>query len=150
LNSGHAFAPDKEPHTFAIPVYIAMVFIIVAKSSEHINDEASIRIAVVTLVSLFQTLLMFIIQRLQIKYKSVEVVKHPDDDSRSIKHADDDDDEGADLGDVLERGNKLDVILDEVRRGIRYETFYYLNSVFFQMTITWIIISITRSNQVLH
>jgi hypothetical protein len=146
LNAGDVFAPDREPHTFAIPIYLVMLFIIVAKSAEHINDEASIRISIVTLVSLFQTLVMFIIQRLHIKYKGNHAIS---DDGTGDKHEEEDEEED-DLGDIVDRGSKLDLILDEVRRGIRYETFYYLNSVFFQMTITWIIISITRSNQVLH
>lgn len=146
LNADKTFAPDREPHTFAVPIYMSMVFIIVAKSAEHINDQDSIRIAIVTLVSLFQTLIMFIIQRIHIKYKGDTGVKGV---PRVVDEDTDGEDED-DLGDVMERGDKLDEFLDEVRRGIRYETFYYLNSVLFQMTITWIIISITRSNQVLH
>lgn len=144
LNVNGGFNPDKEPHTFAIPIYLFMVFIIVAKSSEHINDEASIRIAIVTLVSLFQTLIMFILQRVHIRYRYVADDEQTDQESES-----EDTVEKGDLGNVLERGEKIDMILDEIRRGIRFEALYYLNSVFFQMTITWIAISITRTDQVL-
>jgi len=144
LNSGNAFNPDKEPHVFAVPFYIAMIFIIVAKSSEHINDETSIRLAIVTLVSLFQTLIMFMLQRLHIRYRYVNV-SGDDDDTDGTDEADD-----GELGNVMKKGDKIDMVLDEIRRGIRYEALYYINGMLFEMTITWIIISITRTNQVLH
>lgn len=151
LNNGEQFQPDREPHFFAIPIYFVMILLIIAKSSEHINDEASIRIAIVTLVSLFQTLVMFVLQRIHIKYQYRDEVEH----RHSIVEDEDeftDTEEERALENVVnsKHTDRVDMILDEIRRGVKYEGFYYINSVLFEMTITWIIISITRSDQVLH
>jgi hypothetical protein len=44
----------------------------------------------------------------------------------------------------------LDMELNEMRRGIKYELFHYVNSIIFHMAITWVIINLTRTDQVLH
>lgn len=155
LNTSTKFEPDREPHFFAIPLYFVMILLIIAKSSEHINDEASIRMLIVTLVSLFQTLTMFILQRMHIRYQ-YRVESENESGHERINGEDEDDEEEGDCVSSLEnvvnskQSERIDMILDEMRRGIKYEGFYYVNSVLFEMNITWIIISITRSKQELH
>lgn len=150
LNPTIEFSPDKEPHIFAIPLHILMILMIIGKASEHINDDKSLKIAIVTLISLGLTLMSYIIQRIHIKYKSTQV-----GNSHKFEIDDDAQSEGAsaELENVVPSSDKmmeLDAILDEMRRGIQYESFYYLNSILFAMTVTWFIITITQSNEILH
>lgn len=115
---------------------------IITKSPEHINDEASIQIAIVTAVSLFLTLSMFVLQQTHIKhhYKDMECDTTPrEDDAEALENVAD-----------TQKGQRIENILDEIRRGIKYEGFFYVNSVVFQTTVTWVIISITRYDQALH
>jgi hypothetical protein len=142
LNMSNQFNPDREPHFFALPIYIIMILMIITKSPEHINDEASIQIAIVTAVSLFLTLSMFVLQQTHIKhhYKDMECDTTPrEDDAEALENVAD-----------TQKGQRIENILDEIRRGIKYEGFFYVNSVVFQTTVTWVIISITRYDQALH
>lgn len=147
LSDDHEFNPPREPHTFAFPLHIMMILMIVAKSTDHINDEKSTKIAFVTLVSLTLTLVSYVIQRLQINYKS---------DTSSKKTAEIEDEETdeeskiPDLGDMSTKMDMIDKICNEIRRGIQYEIFHYTNSILFAMTVTWFIINITRTDQVLN
>ena len=150
LNPTVPFSPEKEPHVFAIPLHILMIIMIIGKASEHINDDKSLRIAIVTLISLGLTLMSYVIQRLHIRFRSSQV------GNGSFEIGDDDevsDTETAELEGVAPSAGKmmeLDATLDEIRRGIQYESYYYLNSILFAMTVTWFIITITQSNEILH
>lgn len=150
LNINKQFNPDKEPQMFAIPIHILMILMIVGKASEHINDDKSLNIAIVTLISLGLTLVSYVLQRIHIKYQQPNLYSH---DSTAV---DVDDDKSVDGGDELESVvptmksiEHLDAVLDEMRRGIQYESYYYTNSVLFAMTVTWFTINITQSDQVL-
>lgn len=143
LNPTLNFNPEKEPHFFAIPLHIVMIILIIATASEHINDDKSLRIAIITLISLGLTLLSYIIQRMHIRYRSslVDPVDSADDsDTNELEN----------VVPTDEKMAKLDEAISEIRRGIQYESYYYLNSILFAMTVTWFIITITQSNEILH
>ena len=147
------FNPDKEPHTFAIPLHMFMIILIIGKASEHINDQRSLNIALITLVSLGLTLVSYVLQKIQIKYqsKSLSEIVEPEE-----TNDDSDSDHGGTESDLEKvspskaRIDRLDAILDEVRRGIQFEAYYYINSTLFAITVTWFILNITQSNQTLH
>lgn len=149
LNPTVPFNPEKEPHVFAVPLHVLMIVMIIDKASEHINDDKSLRIAIVTLISLSLTLMSYVIQRLHIRFRSRDV-------GGSFENGDDEgvsDSETAELERVAPSAGKmmeLDATLDEIRRGIQYESYYYLNSILFAMTVTWFIITITQSDEILH
>lgn len=149
LNPTIEFSPDKQPHTFAIPLHILMILMIIGKASEHINDNKSLKIAIVTLISLGLTLMSYIIQRLHITYRSSDIgIKVQDEKDTDSERGDTET-----LENVVPSSQEmaqLDATLDEIRRGIQYESYYYLNSILFAMTVTWFIINITRSNEILH
>lgn len=146
LNTDKAFFPDRQPHTFGIPLYIAMILVIVAKSSDHINDKASIRIAIVTIVSLFQTLIGFLIQKAHINFSGNKAAV----DDEVFAPVDVDTAAERDLENIIEKGEQLDLVMDEISRGVKYESFHYINSTLFTLTITWVVINITRNDQILN
>jgi hypothetical protein len=151
LNPNDQFHPDKEPHMFAIPLHVLMILMIIGKANEHINDDKSLKIAVVTLISLSLTLVSYILQRVHISYRSKMLNGDGDD---PISDDDQDPDLGGDhdLGGVIHpksQTDRLDAMMDEVRRGVQYESYYYINSALFAMTVTWFTINITQTNQVL-
>lgn len=129
LNTFTKFEPDREPQNFAIPLYFVLVFFISIKSPEH-------KVSIITSVLLLiHTLFKFILQWMHIRYQ-YRVDPH--------ELNDDENEEGVStLENVvnIKQNKRNDAILDEIRRGIKYEGFYYINSVLFEMTITWIIIS---------
>ena len=142
LNPHYSFRPDKEPHMFAIPLHLIMILMIIGKANEHINDEKSLHIALLTLIPLAMTLMSHIFQRYHIAY-------------RTNFDEDDDDEDGDGENDLENVGSKCEIdrlgkVLDEMRRGIQYEAYYYTNSGLFAITVTWFIINITQSDQVLH
>lgn len=154
LNPNKSFNPEKEPHVFAIPLHVFMILMIIGKASEHINDDKSLKIAIVTLISLGLTMVSYILQRLQISYQTPDHLKveHAEED-RADDTASEHGEGGGDLERVVpskEHNDRLDALLDEVRRGIQYESYYYVNSTLFAMTVTWFIINITQTNQTLH
>jgi hypothetical protein len=146
MHPSNTFNPGKSPHTFAIPIHIMMILMIVAKANEHITDEESMKIAVVTLVSLALTLVSYILQGFQITYRSPRII---DDGIEKVDYDDDTEQAEAELDSVVRPTDQLDAMLDEVRRGIQYESYYYTNSALFTMTVTWFIITITQTDQVL-
>jgi hypothetical protein len=152
LNPDSTFRPDREPHTFAIPLHLVMIFLIIGKASEHTNDDKSVKIAIITLISLVVTLVSHVIQKFHIAYH----VFHGDDipcEDVEDEYEDDGTDtrgESSVLENVAMSMDKLDVVLDDIGRGIQYETYYYADTVLFATTITWFIINITETDQELH
>jgi hypothetical protein len=150
LNPDDQFNPGKEPHMFAIPLHLLMILMIMGKANEHINDDKSLKIAVVTLISLSLTLVSYIIQRVHILYRSKMI------NSSGVgeeSEGGDDDDQDLDLEGVIHsksHSDRLDAIMDEVRRGVQYESYDYINSALFAMTVTWFSINVTQTNQTLH
>lgn len=151
LNPSNNFNPDKGPHTFAIPIHVTMIFMIIAKANEHITDEKTMQIAMTTLVSLSLTLVSYVIQKFHIAYRSSNVSSYVEDDDEDD---DDDDEETARLENVAQNSkmktDHIDAVLNEIRRGIKYEAYHYINSILFAMTVTWFILNITQSDQQLH
>jgi hypothetical protein len=139
LNSAYDFMPSKEPHLFAIPLYALLIVFITIKSTEHVDQNLNIRVAVASLVSLFQTSLMFVIQRLHIYWhRGAQRV------AEGTAAAEEDGDEEA-RGEVKVAHDTG----DSQRRAIFYEIIHYVNSTLFMMTVSWITISITREDVVL-
>lgn len=136
LNTNYEFMPSKEPHFFAIPIYVLLIVFVSIKSTENINGEFTTRVAIVSLISLFQTSMMFIIQRLHIR-KNVgnQVVSAADDQE---------DDTGTSKMDPIDENEA------EVRRGIFYEILQYTNSSIFMGIVSWLIISVVRNDIVLN
>jgi hypothetical protein len=135
LNANYDFMPNKEPHVFAIPIYILLIVFVSIKSTENLTGEFSTRVAIVSLISLFQTSLMFIIQRFHVgKFGAQQVVSHAAGD------------EGDDEGDKLD---PIEDMTSAVRRGIFYEILQYTNTNIFMMVVSWLIISIVRNDVVL-
>lgn len=148
MNRGGQFRPTVAPHTFAIPLYIIMVMFIAFKSTEHISEPDRLKIAIVTSITLFQSGLMFIIQKLHINFNKVS-------DMDELKEQMKEDRETAeDEGDldmpITETNAILDMEITEMRRAIKYDLFHYLNSIIFHIAISWIIINLTRGNEILH
>lgn len=138
LNRNYDFMPNKEPHFFAIPIYVLLIIFVSIKSTENINGEFTTRVAIVSLISLFQTSMMFIIQRLHIgKNTGNQIVSGADEE--------DDDAQGA-----PPKLDPIDEIVSDVRRGIFYEVLQYTNSSIFMGVVSWLIISIVRNDVVLN
>jgi hypothetical protein len=143
-----------EPHIFAIPIYVMMICFIIAKSAQSISDSFSNRIALITIISLFQTCVTFVIQRLHIYLtlrdrRAMEKLKEADRDQEKQDRDDDEDGERDALSVENFTEGYLDMDISILRRGIIFEVMQYANSTLFQMTISWLIISITRSKSVL-
>jgi hypothetical protein len=156
MNPNKPFTPEKEPHTFAIPLHVLMILLIVGEATQHIDDDKSIKIAIITLISLGLTLVSYVLQRLQIKFQSKELLVYNLNDDDDEKGDDDDTQSEHGTSNDLEKVvptqqtmDRLDAMLDEIRRGIQYESYYYINSTLFAMTVTWFIINITRSKETL-
>lgn len=151
LNTNYEFLPEIEPHVFAIPIYVLMICFIIVKSAQSISDTFSSRIVLITIISLFQTCVMFLIQRFHI-YKtlrdrrSIENMKEAEEDEEK---QDKDENEQDELSNENFTENYLDMDIAILRRGIIFEIIQYTNSTLFQMTISWLIISITKSRTVL-
>jgi hypothetical protein len=154
LNTNFEFLPELEPHIFAIPIYVMMICFIIAKSAQSISDSFSNRIALITIISLFQTCVTFVIQRLHIYLtlrdrRAMEKLKEADRDQEKQDRDDDEDGERDALSVENFTEGYLDMDISILRRGIIFEVMQYANSTLFQMTISWLIISITRSKSVL-
>lgn len=152
MNRGGQFRPTLSPHTFAIPLYICMVIFIAFKSTEHISGSERLNIAIVTSISLFQSGLMFIIQKFHINYNKVSDMDDIRDrigeesGTSAIENAED----GEELTMPIDEKNQiLDLEISEMRRAIKYDLMHYLNSIIFHIAISWIIINLTRTNQTL-
>lgn len=129
LNPRYEFLPGKEPHVFAVPIYLCLVIFVAIKSTENVNGDFVNRINMVSLFSLFQSSAMFLIQRLHI-FKQNKVIETAED--------------------VEEDANeKLETQVSETKRALFYETIQYVNSAVFQLVVTWLIISITKNNVIL-
>lgn len=137
LNTNYDFAPELEPHLFAVPIYLLLICFIIIKSAETVSDTFSSRIVLVTIISLFQTSAMFLIQRLHIR-----LTKSDRNHLESLKS--DEEEESK-----QNSAEYIDVELRMLSRGIMFEVLQYANSTFFQMTISWLIISITRTGSTL-
>lgn len=149
MNRGGQFRPTVSPHTFAIPLYVCMVLFIAFKSTENIAGPERIKIAIGTSVTLFQFGILFIIQKFHINYNNVsdmDDLKHKIKQDTAIENIEDGDELDVNIED---RGEILDLEIAEMRRAIKYDLVHYLNSVIFHITITWIIINLTRNRQVL-
>lgn len=148
LNTNYEFAPNKEPHLFAIPMYILLIIFVTIKSTENIKGPFGARVAIVSLIGLFQTSFMFIIQRMHISKRfsgsRVQTQALEDDDAESDG---DDQEVGSSMKDQMDA---IEVGLAEIRRGIFYEILQYTNSTLFMMVVSWLIISIVRNDVVLH
>lgn len=148
MNRDGMFKPTVSPHSFAIPLYICMIMFITFKSTEHINGPARINIAIITCSTLFQTGLMFVIQKFHIKYNNVSNIGDLND---KIKNENENVEEGDELDmPISTTGDKLDIELHEIRRAIKYDLIHYFNSIIFHIAVTWIIINLTRAKQTLH
>lgn len=149
MNRGGQFQPTISPHTFGIPLYIVMVLFIAFKSTEHISGPDRIKITIVTSISLFQSGLMFIIQKLHIGFNKVSDME---DLKEEIKNGDAEEVEsGEELDIPISKNNEmLDMEIAEMNRAVKYDLLHYLNSVVFHIAISWIIINLTRAGEVLH
>jgi hypothetical protein len=132
LNPAYDFMPNKEPHFFAIPIYVLLIVFVTIKSTEHVDENLNMRVAVASLVSLFQTSFMFVIQRIHVAHRGHRVV------TAAPEGGDGDGD-----GDLAVPAG------DGVRRAIFYEILHYANGTVFMMVVSWINISITREDVVL-
>jgi hypothetical protein len=150
MNRENNFNPTVSPHTFAIPLYMVMVMFIAFKSTEHINAPDRLKIAIVTSISLFQSGLMFVIQKIHVNYNKVsdmEDLKKKIQDEKEENNVE----EGNELNlPISETSDMLDMEIAEMRRAIKYDLFHYLNSIIFHIAISWIIINLTRAREVLH
>lgn len=150
MNRGGQFRPTVSPHTFAIPLYVCMVVFIAFKSTENISGPERINIAIVTSITFFQFGILFIIQKFHINYNNVSDMNDLKDKLRqgtAIENVE----EGDELDvNIEDRGEILDLEIAELRRAIKYDLIHYLNSVVFHITVTWIIINLTRNKQVLN
>lgn len=144
LNPNYEFMPGKEPHMFAVPLYAFLIVFVTIKSTEHINGKFSARVSIVSLISLFQTSLMFIVQRMHIYNSSSS-----SSSGTRIETAVEDNTEGG-TEDVDTKIDELENDMAELRRGIFYEILQYTNSTIFMMVVSWLIISIVRNDVVLH
>lgn len=146
LNSNYDFAPNKEPHLFAIPMYVLLIIYVTIKSTENIQGSFGTRVAIVSLIGLFQTSFMFIIQRMHISKKfpgSRVQTQAAEDDVES-----DNDDQGETS--MKEQMEAIESGLADIKRGIFYEILQYTNSTIFMMVVSWLIISIVKNDVVLH
>lgn len=148
MNRNGMFQPTISPHSFAIPLYVCMVMFIAFKSTEHIKEPDRLKIAIITSITLFQTGLMFIIQKFHVNYnKCSEMEELHTNNNEEVEEVEEGDELDMDI-------SKTNVILDmeiaELRRAIKYDLMHYLNSIIFHVAITWIIINLTRSDQELH
>lgn len=125
LNPRYEFMPGKEPHLFAVPIYLCLVLFIAVKSTEKVNGDYITRINIVSLFSLFQSSIMFIIQRMHI-FKQSRVIETAQTDEEDVNE-------------------KLESQVSETKRALFYEVIQYVNSIVFQMVVSWLIISITKS-----
>jgi hypothetical protein len=140
-----SFNPEISPHTFAIPLYAILVLFISIKATQNIDNKGALRVTIVTLASLGQTAFMFILQRihsyLHVNYSESTV------ESASSENDENESESENDLKVIDDRD--IDAAVADVRRGIKFELLYYINSILFQMTISWVIINITRSGTTL-
>jgi hypothetical protein len=147
MNRDGMFLPTVSPHSFAIPLYICMIMFIAFKSTEHINEPDRVKIAIITSMTLFQTGLMFIIQKFHINYNKLSDL----DDLKGIiknESAVEQSEEGEELTMPIDSTNELlDMEIAELRRAIKYDLMHYLNSIIFHIAVTWIIINLTRNGQ---
>lgn len=151
MNRDGMFKPTMSPHTFAIPLYVCMVLFITFKSTEHINEPDRIKISIITCVTLFQTGLMFIIQKFHINYNQLSEIDELKDTIKNGTTIEQDDDSDGDLNmNISTTNNILDKEIAELRRAIKYDLLHYLNSIIFHIAITWIIINLTRADQELY
>lgn len=146
MNREKQFQPTISPHTFGIPLYIVMVLFIAFKSTEHINGTDRIKITIVTSISLFQSGLMFIIQKLHIGFNKVSEME---DLKEQIKNGEVESGEELDIP-ISKNNQMLDMEIAEMSRAVKYDLLHYLNSVVFHIAISWIIINLTRVGEVLH
>jgi hypothetical protein len=150
LNTNYEFTPNKEPHFFAIPIYILLIIFVTIKSTENIKGPFGARVAIVSLIGLFQTSFMFIIQRMHIskRFSGSRVQTQTLDDDDVESDGDGQEDGGA--ASMKDQMDAIEVGLAEIRRGIFYEILQYTNTTVFMMVVSWLIISIVRNDVVLH
>lgn len=133
-----SYNPPISPNTFGLPIYVALILFLASQSLHHITTVDERRAALVTIIALAQTIAMFLIQKFHIKNElgSPKYVESQNDE---------DEDEDDDIKLNLTIDKQLDSDLASLHRGIKYEAAHYLNSLFFTITVTWVVLTITRN-----
>lgn len=130
---------DREPHTFAVPIYVALLVIVIISTTLRMRDVADTTVAIVTTGTLCQTMFTFVIQRLHHKYRVVKEVVVEEDETNE------DEEEGGETEPRLDIDHgkaTLDDILSDIRRGVRYDVMHYASSFMFHASVTWVILSV--------
>jgi len=139
----------KRPLLFGSVLYALLAFSIIASQErEEVTLNivgTTIDVKQVVIFALIQFSLSFCVQFMHTKSRPAHISVKTVTDTPVASPSSSVSDDGPPLQTTIEAaGVELDNVLFLQRIGIHFECAYYLNSTFFQMLVSWVIIGITR------
>ena len=147
LNSSYDFNPPKSPHVFAVPFYFIFIGFLMTKSMENIHSLPSVKLSIITTVSLILFGSTFSIQQLHYYTNKKLNVVHSEE---TVETEENKNETNSSKKNMENKVDELDRVIKKQRHDVMFDALYCVNIGLFQIIITWMVINLSLKNATLN